>query len=170
MGLFKKKYGVFISYSHEDVNKIVPIIRLIRAMRKDLVFQDIREIDAGEVWQGKLYDALDQARIIIVFWCRHSAKSAFVKKEYEIAIKKKKIIIPLKLDYNDLPEDLSHYQWIDFSYLNFHGEAVLRSPYYKQKFKNSPTYVIASRLLEHLNVRPNPFYKLRWYFTKGRLY
>ncbi|GEO11545.1 TIR domain-containing protein [Segetibacter aerophilus] len=59
-----KKFGVFISYDHQDAKYIEPIIQLISAMRKDLVFQDKLSLQAGKKWEPQLLKALDEAKII----------------------------------------------------------------------------------------------------------
>ena len=81
------EYEVFISYSREDASRIAPIVKLVRAMKKNLVFHDIQNIEHGKRWEPQLLDALDQAQIVIVFWCEHAEKSDYVQKEFEIAIK-----------------------------------------------------------------------------------
>lgn len=114
------KYEVFISYSREDANSIAPIVKLVRAMKKNLVFQDIQSIEPGKRWEPQLLNALNQAQIVIVFWCQHAEKSDYVRKEYKIAIKDNKDVLPLLLDDTDLPKALSAYQWIDLREAQFH--------------------------------------------------
>ena len=109
----KKKYGVFISYSHEDTSLISPVVKLISAMRDDLVFQDTKDLRPGGKWEDQLLGALDQAEIVIVFWCRHSANSDYVKNEYEKAIAGNKEVLPVLLDDCQVSKGLSAYQWID---------------------------------------------------------
>ncbi|MEP7317696.1 MAG: toll/interleukin-1 receptor domain-containing protein [Panacibacter sp.] len=108
------KYSVFISYSRDDTSLINPVVKLVRALRKDLVFQDVDSIKAAELWEPQLQKALDDSKIMILFWCKHSAKSTYVKKEYKEAIKNKKSVLPLLLDGTKLPADLKAYQFIDF--------------------------------------------------------
>jgi TIR domain len=115
-----KKYGVFISYSHEDTMLIAPVVSLIRVMRKDLVFQDYADIHPGKRWEPQLNRALEDAELIIVFWCGHSAKSGYVKKEFEYAIKSDKDVLPVLLDDCKLDNDLADYQWIDFKNIITH--------------------------------------------------
>lgn len=105
--------GVFISYSHEDKKYVDPIVKLIRTMREDLVFQDTADILPGKLWEPQLLQTLSGCQIIVVFWCRHSASSKYVKKEYSIAIKEGKDILPVLLDNTEPNSKLSLYQWID---------------------------------------------------------
>ncbi len=99
----QKKYGVFISYSHIDVEIVSPIVKLISTMRADLVFQDTLRITAGKPWEYQIIDALKQSDIIIIFWCEHSCNSEEIKKEYQFAIENKKDVLPLLLDRTRLP-------------------------------------------------------------------
>jgi hypothetical protein len=59
-----KKYGVFISYSHEDAHYIEAIVRVIKAMRKDLVFQDKNDIKAGKLGKVKFYPLLIKLKLL----------------------------------------------------------------------------------------------------------
>ena len=121
--IFRKRRGVFISYGREDERYILPVIKLIRTLRYDFVFQDTRNIVAGKLWEPQLLEALNRCKIIIVFWCRHSANSAYVKKEYETAIETKKDVLPLRLDATPLSEALAAYQCIDFRYFGLHDDS-----------------------------------------------
>ena len=117
------KYGVFISYSHEDSSLIAPVVALIKTLRKDLVFHDVQDINAGKLWEPQLNKALMDANLVIVFWCKHSAVSDYVEKEYKFAIENTKDILPLLLDDSKLPGVLSAYQYIDVSKSISHPEA-----------------------------------------------
>jgi len=118
----QKKYDVFISYSHEDAQYVTPIVDIIAVARPDLVFQDVKEIKKGQEWEPQLSKALDQANLVIVFWCRHSALSAYVKNECEKAIKAKKQILPVLLDDCALDRNLAKYQWIDLKAVTTHSK------------------------------------------------
>ena len=115
------KYEVFISYSHEDSDRIAPVIALVRAMKNDSVFQDSRNIKPGERWKPQLLEALRRAKTVIVFWCEHSAKSEYVKEEYEVALEEEKDILPLLMDDTKLPDSLAEFQWIDLRGQRFHA-------------------------------------------------
>ncbi len=115
------KKGVFISYSHEDKDFIAPVVKLIRGLRQDLVFQDYDNLELGKQWEPQLLDALAKAGLVVVFWCNHAAKSDWVKKEYRLAIKEAKDVMPIMLDDSEMPPDLSAYQGINMSLLVSHG-------------------------------------------------
>ena len=115
------KKGVFISYSHADKDFIAPVVKLIRGLRQDLVFQDYDNLELGKPWEPQLLEALAGAGMVVVFWCSHSAQSDWVKKEYELAIQKAKDIMPIILDDTQMPHDLSAYQGINMSGFISHG-------------------------------------------------
>jgi|GEM_PF-2722615 len=111
---------VFISYSHEDLDRIEPIIELVRAIKQGLVFQDRRSLQPGKPWKPQLMRALRHAKTVIVFWCEHAARSPHVKEEYEVAVEENKNILPLILDDTVLPTPLDDYQGIDLRGNRFH--------------------------------------------------
>jgi len=113
-------YGVFVSYSREDEKLVSPVVKLLGAMRKDTVFLDTKDLKLGEEWEPQLMDALDQAGIFIIFWCEHSLKSDFVKKEYSIAVDKKKVIIPVMLDDSPMESTLAKFQGVDLRHFGSH--------------------------------------------------
>ena len=115
------KKGVFISYSHEDKDFIAPVVKLIRGLRQDLVFQDYDNLEVGKPWEPQLLQALAKAGLVVVFWCSHSAKSDWVKKEYRLAIEEAKEVMPIMLDDSEMPHDLSAYQGINMSHFVLHG-------------------------------------------------
>lgn len=116
-----KKPGVFISYSHQDQSFIAPVVQLIQGLRKDYVFQDYTGLKTGAKWEPQLLQALAEAKLVIIFWCAHSAGSKWVKKEYQLAIKGNKEIMPVILDESKLPPGLSLYQAINMSHLVSHN-------------------------------------------------
>ena len=122
MDASEKKYGVFISYSHEDANIVSTIASLLGSMRNDLVFQDTKNLELGKKWKPQLFDALRQAEIVVIFWCQHSEASEFVKKEYREAIKLQKKIIPVYLDKTKLNRALAPYQGINLGPIMMHHD------------------------------------------------
>ncbi len=112
---------VFISYSSEDKDRIDPIVRLVRAMKKDSVFQDFMSIRPGQKWADEIMNALRHCRTVLVFWCEHSAASEWVRQEYEAGISANKEVIPILLDDTDVPTPLRAYQWLDFRKDEPHG-------------------------------------------------
>ena len=108
--------SIFVSYSHEDIGLVQPVVRLLRAT-EDLVFQDLDSIKPGRKWRREIEEALYTAQLVILFWCYHSSRSAEVRREYEFALTTGKDVLPVLLDTTPLPEPLNEFQWVDFRLL-----------------------------------------------------
>lgn len=100
---------------------MVPLVKLIKNMRNDLVFRDQEDLIPGKKWEPQLLSALDSASLIILFWCKHSAESDYVRQEYETAISAGKDVLPIILDDTELPKALNKFQWLHFRPLGFHN-------------------------------------------------
>jgi len=105
--------NVFVSYSHADSRFVAPIVSLLRATRA-LVFRDADTIRPGKRWRPEIDAAIQQADIVVVFWCRHSKNSPEVTNEYERALSLRKDVLPVLLDDSRLPPQLSDFHFIDF--------------------------------------------------------
>lgn len=123
------KIKVFISYSHEDLRIVNPIISIIRTM-SEKVFRDRDNIRPGDKWEISIENALEQCEKMILFWCIHSSRSPYVMHEFNAAIEKNKKLIPVLLDSTPVPKNIAQYQWIDLKELlqfRHDDEAWLRS-------------------------------------------
>src|SRR5262245_10123134 len=108
--------SIFVSYSHQDIGLVQPVVRLLRAT-EDLVFQDLDSIKPGRKWRREIEEALYAAHLVVLFWCYHSSRSAEVRREYELALTTGKDVLPVLLDTTPLPEQLNEFQWVDFRLL-----------------------------------------------------
>ena len=119
-----RTFKIFASYSHYDLETVKPIVELVRTAGP-AVFRDGDSIRPGKKWSVVLSTAIGACRLMYLFWCRHSAASIEVRKEYEQALDLKKDIVPVLLDKTPLPRRLSEYQWIDLrDALGKHEETV----------------------------------------------
>jgi hypothetical protein len=116
-------YGVFISYSHEDAKLVTPLVRLLRYEREDLIFHDKQDIRDGEPWEPQLLQRLGEVHTVMVFWCKHSSQSEYVRKEYLQGIAQHKKILPIMLDDTKMTPELAAYQLIDFRESGIHAAA-----------------------------------------------
>lgn len=105
--------NVFISYSREDIEVVKPLVALLRTQFANRVFFDLDSIPPGEKWNDYLIDKLEQADLVVVFWCVHAHASENVAWECQKAIDYGKKILPYVLDSTPLPSKLSCYQFID---------------------------------------------------------
>jgi hypothetical protein len=117
--------SIFVSYSHQDVGLVQPVVGLLRAT-EDLVFHDLDSIKGGRRWRREIEEALYAAQLFVLFWCYHSSQSAEARKEYELALKMGKDVLPVLLDTTPLPKQLSEFQWLDFQQLAGQGHRSYR--------------------------------------------
>ena len=108
------KLDIFVSYSHEDVDVVKPIVRLLRTVDTG-VFIDRDDIHLGKRWRQEILNAIDASQAIWLFWCQHAADSKEIRLEYETGHQKHKDILPILLDSTPLPRPLDEYQWLDLS-------------------------------------------------------
>jgi hypothetical protein len=77
------------------------------------VFRDEESIRPGKRWKAVITRNIKKAHKVLVFWTASAAKSRWVKKEYDEAIRRGKDVIPVLLDGTPLPKSLSEFQAID---------------------------------------------------------
>ena len=89
---------VFISYSHEDRLRVLPILRLLQLAKCRVWYDD--GIRAGENWRTTLATKIENPNCVgfILFSSRSSVNSLFVGEEVEIALEASKRIITVRLD------------------------------------------------------------------------
>lgn len=75
----------FLSYAHEDRLTVLRHNQLLSLVGIE-VFQDITDIAPGEVWRHALTASIDQADLVLIYWSRHAAESAWVRMEVERAL------------------------------------------------------------------------------------
>jgi hypothetical protein len=107
-----RAFEIFASYSHCDARFVQPMMKLLLPTGAT-VFRDADAIQPGKKWAAVIADAIEQCRVLYLFWCNHSAGSSEVRKEYEQAISLNKDVVPVLLDDTPLPTGLKAYQWVD---------------------------------------------------------
>jgi hypothetical protein len=104
---------IFVSYARVHRKLVTPLVSLLRVDGR-LIFQDESSILPGQKWEESLQEALQAAKKVIVFWCKHASVSKWVSREAERAAELRKDLIPVILDNTPLPPHLSAFQWVDF--------------------------------------------------------
>ena len=107
-----RAYEIFVSYSHADRAIVTPIVDLFRSAGSR-PFRDEQNIKPGTRWKTVVSAAIEDCRLMWVFWCRHSQVSREVRKEYMHAVALEKEVVPVLMDSTPLPKPLSEFQWID---------------------------------------------------------
>ncbi|HUT95703.1 MAG TPA: toll/interleukin-1 receptor domain-containing protein, partial [Thermoguttaceae bacterium] len=76
---------IFASYSHQDLVIVEQFERYAEALG-DEYLRDWRTLRAGEVWNDRLMQMIDEADVFQLFWSRNSMNSAYVRREWEYAL------------------------------------------------------------------------------------
>lgn len=109
---------IFISYARKDA-KIVNRITSEIASYGYQVWLDTKDITGGEAWRKNINTAIENCNIFLLFLSKRSVKSANVKYELNLAIEKKKGIIPVLLEEVSIPNDMQfpivEIQWVKLS-------------------------------------------------------
>lgn len=106
-------HRVFVSYSRADQAIVTPIVHVIRAVGVSS-FQDVDSIPYGKRWRPVVEDSVDNASLVLVFWCAHSRQSREVRAEWSRALGTKKELVPVLLDSTQLDAGLADFQAVDF--------------------------------------------------------
>ncbi|MVM31185.1 TIR domain-containing protein [Spirosoma sp. HMF4905] len=105
---------LFVSYSHADTKFAKLIVDLLRVNAElEYVFYDKDTLKPGQKWAKEITKALNEVQKVLVIWCEHALASSYVKREYMLASKQDKELIPVLLDDTPLPKRLSLFQGID---------------------------------------------------------
>lgn len=107
-----KARPVFVSYSRVDQALVGPLVQVLRTIG-GRVFQDVESIPPGKLWRSVIKDSIDDASVVLVFWCEHSKRSQKVRREWVRGIRAQKDVVPALLDSTPLDARLAKYQGID---------------------------------------------------------
>jgi hypothetical protein len=76
---------IFASYSHRDLAIVEQFEHFAHAMG-DRYLRDWKDLRAGETWDSRLLEMIEEADVFQLFWSRNSMRSEFVRKEWEHAL------------------------------------------------------------------------------------
>jgi TIR domain/Septum formation len=99
---------IFASYSHLD-SAIVAAFGEVVDTLGDRFLQDVRILRAGERWNERLRELIEEADVFQLFWSSHSMRSPQCQDEWEYALglRRPSFILPVYWE-DPLPEDLGH--------------------------------------------------------------
>ena len=95
-----EKY-IFISYSHKDIDKVLPIIRKLMADGFRVWYDD--GISPGTEWPEVIAQHLNNCELFVAFLSNSYTESLNCKREIDFAIRKKKTFLAVFLEETDLP-------------------------------------------------------------------
>ena len=76
---------IFASYSHQDMPVVESCESAARSMG-DQYLRDVTLLQAGQQWDPRLIQAINDADIFQLFWSRRAASSQFVEREWRHAL------------------------------------------------------------------------------------
>lgn len=88
------RWSVFLSYQHDDARRAAALTRAL-AHRGVAAFQDYMSLAGGEEWWPAITRAIARARLLVVLVGRHTAASSFVRREIQVARRRRVRIVPL---------------------------------------------------------------------------
>jgi TIR domain-containing protein len=77
--------NIFPSYSHRDTGIVEEFERYARTLG-DRYLRDVHELRAGEVWNDRLKDLIQQADVFQLFWSQNAMRSPYVEQEWRYAV------------------------------------------------------------------------------------
>jgi hypothetical protein len=76
---------ILASYSHRDLPVVEELKRYARTLG-DRYIRDWIDLRAGEIWDNRLYELIEEADVFQLFWSTNSMQSQFVEHEWRHAL------------------------------------------------------------------------------------
>lgn len=159
----KKK--MFISYSHEDADKVKKFAFLLSLYGFDL-WMDEKSITNGDNYTTKILKGIHDSDIYLVFLSDAALKSAWVGAEIDFALREKiekgkLIIIPVLLENVEIPVSLSNIDYLDARFSMQKAIEELSEKYQGEKVEHTEIAVssIAFSISEDTSVQVGPFHE-----------
>src|ERR1700733_4135380 len=99
---------IFISYSSKDREQAEQLTGLLASAGLS-VWIGQSGIDVATSWSGEIVDAIEGCKAFLVLLSPNSIASVNVVKEVALAAEHKKKILPLDLEFVELPRDLKYH-------------------------------------------------------------
>lgn len=88
----------FVSYASQDRAEVLRRVQAFRIAGLS-IFQDVLDLEPGELWERELYREIDACDVMLLFWSRAAAASPWVDNEIDYALARKQ-------GQDDLPPDI----------------------------------------------------------------
>jgi hypothetical protein len=75
----------FVSYASQDRDEVLRRVQMLSATRVRY-FQDVLDLEPGEVWSTELERAIREADLFLLFWSSRAKASTWVRKEVDFAL------------------------------------------------------------------------------------
>lgn len=114
------KYDIYICYSRNDTKVATEICHFFE-QRGLTYWIDIRDIESGEDFAQSVIEAIRNSKLILLLLSKSSCQSKFCINELRVALKFRKHIFPIAIDFqrwnmpNELQFLIGHINWVDYS-------------------------------------------------------
>lgn len=98
----EQKYDIFISYSRQDKDKVLPIVEQIKNKVGVDCWIDMTGIESGEQFEDTIITAIDKCKIVLFMLSDNSLESDWTKREVYYAEGLGKRIVPILLNGGQL--------------------------------------------------------------------
>jgi tetratricopeptide (TPR) repeat protein len=117
IGAAKRYRSAFASYASQDRDEVLRRVQMLGAVGIRC-FQDVLDLEPGDRWAQKLYEHIDKADVLFLFWSRHARQSPWVEKEWKYGLEKRgdDFIQPVIVEGPPIvppPPDLEHLHFND---------------------------------------------------------
>lgn len=99
--------SIFISYSRHDQKTAYILLEKLEALGHS-VWIDQERIDGAVLWQKEIVQAIQDARVVILFASKASFNSPNVMKEISLAFEESKPILPIFLEDTAIPTEFRY--------------------------------------------------------------
>lgn len=99
------QYDIFISYSRADANTVGIFKRHLEDEGLK-VWMDLDGIESGEAFKRVIVKAIKGSKVLVFFSSKDSNASVWTAKEIGMAVKYKKVVIPVLLDDSKFNEEV----------------------------------------------------------------
>lgn len=110
------KKSVFISYSHQDIDKVKRFALMLSLYGYD-IWMDEKILASGEQYTSKILEGIHDSDVYMVFMSKSSLGSSWVNAEIDFALREKiergLIIVPVLLEDVEIPVALMNINYLD---------------------------------------------------------
>jgi hypothetical protein len=113
-----KRYNMaFISYASSDRSEVLKRVQMLSAVGISY-FQDVLDLNPGELWARQLYRYIDDSDVLLLFWSSAARESEWVTKEWKYGLSQKgdEFIRPVVIEGPPCPlppPELAHIHFSD---------------------------------------------------------
>jgi MinD-like ATPase involved in chromosome partitioning or flagellar assembly len=132
-------YDIFVSYDRSMSEWVLEFVEALKqelmALRADepKIFIDLREIRLDQSWEEQLSEVLTRSKVLLAFLTPRYAASRFARREFLTFRERmrktgKRLLAPVVLRGNDLPDFVNEIQYLDLRRLSLRKASPSRRP------------------------------------------